>query len=98
RSDERVGTVIHLYYLTMPEDLVGLMDCAFLELGEQSGFINTNEWTYIYSDNLAVRYLASIQDHAVRNDEAFEELLIQSEEDPDAYWNRSGEDDFTDDD
>lgn len=45
-----------------------------------------------------MRYLASIQDHAVRNDEAFEELLIQSEEDPDDYWNRSDEDDFNDDD
>lgn len=96
-SDERVGTVIHLYYLTMPEDLDGLMDYASLELGEQSGLINTKEWTFIYSDNLAVRYLASIQDHAVRNDEAFEELLIQSGEDPDDYWNRSDEDDCTDD-
>ena len=96
-SDERVGTVIHLYYLTMPGDLNGLMDYAFLGLGEQSGLINTKEWTSIYPDNLAVRYLASIQDHAVRNDEVFEELLIQNGEDPDEYWKRFDEDNCIDD-
>ncbi len=96
-SAERVGTVIQLYYLTMPGDLIGLVNYAFLELEEQSGLIDTKTCTCIHHDNLAVRYLMSIQDHAVRNDAAFEEFLIQSGEDPAAYWNRFDKGECTDD-
>lgn len=74
-SDERVGTVIHLYYLTMPDDLVGLMDYASFALGKETGLIDTEYWTALYSRNLAVRYIASVQDHAVNDDSEFKKML-----------------------
>lgn len=71
---DRVGTVIHLYYLTTPGALKGLLCYGCCEPGNGTGLIDTKEWQRRFPDNLAVRYLASIQDNAVRNDPSCQAL------------------------
>jgi len=63
RSDERVGTVIRLYYLTDGAALEGLLD--MVRYAQQDGSVLTRAWSHTYPGNLAVRYLCSIQDRVI---------------------------------
>ncbi len=92
-SADRVATVIHLYYLTMPGDIFALLDTGYYTLGENSGLVDTKSWLRANPNSIAVQYLASLQDHAVYKDARFKEFLLSIGEDPENYWNRSDDDD-----
>ena len=92
-SADRVGTVIHLYYLTMPGDIHALFDAGFHTLGENSGLVDTKAWLQANPHSIAVQYLASLQDHAVYKDAEFKKFLLSIGKDPKEYWNRSDDDD-----
>lgn len=92
--DERVGTVIHLYYLTRHDSLEGLLRYGSYAL-EDTRLINTTEWMKDYPESLAVRYLASIQDNAVKDDPEYKKLLKEMEERQADFWDRFYDDGWT---
>jgi len=84
-SAERVGTVIHLYYLIKPGDLKGLfMYSRYVPTPD--GLINTEKWAEDYPENLAVRYIASLQDNAVKDDPEFIQFYLQNMRGPSEDW------------
>lgn len=92
--DERVGTVIHLYYLTRHDSLEGLLRYGCYAL-EDTGLMDTAKWLEDYPESLAVRYLASIQDNAVKDDPEYIKLLEELEERQADFWDRFYDDDWT---
>ena len=66
-DEDRVGTVIQLYYLTVSTDIEALFNYGRYA-HDIPGLVNTDEWRGAYPGSLAVRYLASLQDNAVGDD------------------------------
>ena len=72
-SDDRIGAVIVLYQLIHPDDLAPLFSCG-LYADDIPGMADTDSWLARCPGSLAVRYLASLQDNAVRDDPAYRAL------------------------
>lgn len=74
----RIGTVIQLYYMTGIHDVEGLLNYRRYVIPNTT-MLNTEFWKSSFPDNLAVMYLCSLQDNAVKDDAEYLELLKEND-------------------